>query len=172
MIRPASCDVHPKMSPRMADRLHLVGCQTANLLLFLLAAAVSGCGDFREVPVGSEDHAVTMRLSNSGTSSLQCRLMFGHWVERDLGVLEPADTIDIQMMQSGRDGALYVERADGQRQMMIENIVCGRAGRWMESFGQIDFAPVRAGRPALVTATCASRSDRDRVTCSTSQSAN
>jgi hypothetical protein len=138
--------------------------------LFLLATALGGCGDFREVSVGSADHPLALRLSNSGTSSLQCRLMFGHWVERDLGVLEPADTIDIQMMQSGRDGALYVMRADGQRQMMIENIVCGRAGQWKKSFGQVDFAPVRAGRSALVTATCASHNVRERVTCSTIQS--
>lgn len=167
MIQPTNCDVDVKERPRIAHRQHQFGRQTACLLLSLLVTAASGCGDSRIISAGNEDHAVTMRLSNSGTSALQCRLMFGHWVERDLGALDPAATIDIQMMQSGRDGALYVERADGQRQMMIENIVCSRTGQWMESFGQVDFAPIRAGRPTSVTAVCASPSDHERVICST-----
>lgn len=139
--------------------------------LLLIVPILAGCGDFQWNTSKSKDHAVALRLTNIGAAPLQCRLHFGHWVERDLGMLEFEDTVEIAIMQSIADGAFYVVSADGQKQMMIENIVCGRAGDWMASFGQVDLAPLRASRPARVTALCALPMDHERVMCTSTGAA-
>lgn len=126
------------------------------LLALLLAAA--GCH-------ANEDHRLSLWLVNAGAQPLHCRIMFGHWVDRDLGELSAEAAVEIEMMQAARDGALYIPRADGQRLMMIENIVCGRAGNWMATLGQVDLAPLRADRLTSVTAHCAAPADSGRVAC-------
>lgn len=111
------------------------------------------------------DPSIAMTLTNTGTAPLQCRLMYGHWVDRDLGGLAPGASVALQMRQSARDGALYVMRADGQRQMMIETIQCARPGAWMETFGQVDFAPVRSRRAHAIDASCQAPRGDGRVAC-------
>ena len=113
----------------------------------------------------SADHPVSLHLTNTGAEALQCRLMFGHWVDRDLGRLAPGGSVDIAMMQQDRDGALFILRDDGARRMMIETINCGRDGNWMETFGQVDLAPARMARPADIDAACAVPADPGRVVC-------
>jgi len=111
------------------------------------------------------DHPVFLHLANAGTEPLQCRLMFGHWVDRDLGRLAPGESIDIAMTQQGADGALFILRDDGARRMMIETINCGREHNWMETFGQVDLAPARSARPARINAGCAAPKGSGRVVC-------
>lgn len=154
-----------KPSSEVGRRRHATVRRSAGLLLSMILAA--GCSEFPGSSSTGRDHAVVMRLTNTGAAALQCRLLFGHWVERDLGALQRNETIEISLMQARGDGAFYVVRADGQRFMMIENIVCGRSGDWMASFGQIDFAPLRSSRPRSVAAICASPLDRGRILCST-----
>ena len=113
----------------------------------------------------ASDRPITLHLTNTGSEPLQCRLMFGHWVDRDLGRLAPGEGTDIAMMQQTTDGALFILRGDGQRRMMIETINCGRAGDWMESFGQVDLAPARADRPGSIEANCAAPAGSGRVMC-------
>jgi len=113
------------------------------------------------------DRPVTLHLTNSGAEPLQCRLMFGHWVDRDLGRLAPGGSIDIAMTQQNTDGALFILRDDGARRMMIETINCGRGSDWIETFGQVDLAPARIARPARIAATCAAPAGPGRVTCPT-----
>lgn len=127
----------------------------------------AGCSEIDGGSSTSKDHAVALRLTNTGEAALQCRLLFGHWVERDLGTLQRNEAVEISLMQARGDGAFYVVRADGRRHMMIEDIVCGRPGDWMASFGQVDFAPLRSSRPKFIAAICASPLDRGRVLCST-----
>src|SRR4030095_3806331 len=103
----------------------------------------------------AQDRPVTLSLTNAGPSPLHCRLMFGHWVDRDLGAFAPGASTDVAMTQAASDGALYVLRADGERKMMIETIQCAQSGDWMESFGQVDFAPVRSRRAQAIEANCA-----------------
>jgi hypothetical protein len=91
--------------------------------------------------------------------------MFGHWVEQDLGLIAPGGSVGLAISQAGKDGALYILRADGQRRMMIETILCGRDGDWMASYGQVDFAPARSGRPAAIEASCALPEAGGRVAC-------
>lgn len=126
----------------------------------LLALTFASC-----TPDSTGDRPVTLRLTNTGAEPLQCRLMFGHWVDRDLGRLAPGEGVDIAIMQQDTDGALYILRDDGARRMMIETINCGREGNWMESFGQVDLASARAARPANIAATCAAPPGPGRVTC-------
>ncbi|MFM9844568.1 MAG: hypothetical protein ACKVOI_16525 [Dongiaceae bacterium] len=111
------------------------------------------------------DRSVTLHLANTGVEPLQCRLMFGHWVDRDLGRLAPGDGVDIAMTQQNSDGALFILRDDGARRMMIETINCSRRGDWMGTFGQVDLAPARAARPAGINVACAAPEGRGRVVC-------
>ena len=113
----------------------------------------------------AQDRPVTLALSNAGNEPLRCRLMFGHWVDRDLGALAPGATADIDMTQAARDGALYVLRADGARKMMIETIQCAQSGDWMAHFGQVDFAPIRSRRAAAIEASCAAPVGGGRTLC-------
>jgi len=111
------------------------------------------------------DRPVTLSLTNAGSLPLSCRLQFGHWVDRDLGTLAPGAATDIVMMQATEDGALYVMRADGERQMMIETIQCARPGDWFGSFGQVDLGPVRKRPTGTVEASCAAPAGDARVAC-------
>ena len=110
------------------------------------------------------DPSIRLTLANTGAEPLQCRLMFGHWVDRDLGRVEPKAAIGLKISQAP-DGALYIMRADGQRRMMIETITCARGQDWMGSFGQVDLAPVRSGRPTEIAASCAAPEGGGRVDC-------
>ena len=91
--------------------------------------------------------------------------MFGHWVDRDLGALAPGASTALSMTQAASDGALYVLRADGERKMMIETIQCAQSGDWMETFGQVDFAPIRSRRAQAIEASCAAPVGGGRTVC-------
>lgn len=129
------------------------------ILLCLCAGLLSSCTS------EAQDRPVTLSLANSGTEPLRCRLMFGHWVDRDLGALAPGASTALSMTQAASDGALYVLRADGERKMMIETIQCAQSGDWMESFGQVDFAPIRSRRTHAIEASCAAPVGGGRTTC-------
>ena len=113
----------------------------------------------------AQDRPVTLSLANAGPEPLRCRLMFGHWVDRDLGALAPGASTDVAMTQAASDGALYVLRADGARKMMIETIQCAQSGDWMARFGQVDFAPIRSRRAQAIEASCAAPVGGGRTTC-------
>jgi hypothetical protein len=132
-----------------------------SLPAFFLCVALSACAQQR----ASDDQPVALALTNAGTEALSCRLMFGHWVDRDLGELAPGAATTLAMTQSANDGALYVMRADGQRRMMIETIQCAHAGDWMQNFGQVDLAPVRSARAHAVEASCAAPAGGGRTIC-------
>ena len=113
----------------------------------------------------AQDRPVTLSLANAGPEPLRCRLMFGHWVDRDLGALAPGAATTVDMTQATGDGALYVMRADGERKMMVETIQCAQSGDWMETFGQVDFAPIRSRRAQAIEASCAAPLGGGRTTC-------
>jgi hypothetical protein len=113
----------------------------------------------------SPDPALRIRIANAGTQPLQCRVMFGHWVDRDLGLVT-ANEVSIAVQQQPRDGALYVLRDDGRRRMMVENIYCAQPGNWQATVGQMDLAVVRRQRPKDVSVRCALPAAGGRVTCS------
>lgn len=125
------------------------------LCLGLLSSCASDAGD----------RPVTLSLANAGAEPLRCRLMFGHWVDRDLGTLAPGAATELAMTQAASDGALYVLRADGERKMMIETIQCAPAGDWMQTFEQVDFAPIRSRRAQAIEASCAAPAGGGRTIC-------
>jgi hypothetical protein len=106
-------------------------------------------------PMPAQDSTVTIRLQNAGAGAMQCQVMFGHWVDRDLGILAPGDGVSIAVQQQRRDGALYIMRDDGQRRMMIQTIVCGRNGDWQATANQLDLEGIRTARPVEAVASCA-----------------
>jgi hypothetical protein len=133
--------------------------RAASSALILCAIVLASCAS------GAEDQPITLSLTNAGTEPLHCRVMFGHWVDRDLGELAPGAAAELAMTQAAKDGALYVMRSDGQRKMMIETIQCAQSGNWMRSFGQVDFAPIRSRRARTIEASCAAPTGEGRVAC-------
>jgi hypothetical protein len=137
------------------------------LLPFLsVALLVAGCAGGNTT---SSDPEVLIRISNARAEPLQCRMMFGHWVDRDLGVATigggTSTGISVKLQQQSEDGALYIMRDDGERRMMVENIFCARPDDWQATVGQIDLAAVRTGRPKEVWVSCALPAGGGRVTC-------
>jgi hypothetical protein len=130
-----------------------------SILLCLCAVLLASCVS------NTQDRPVTLALANAGSEPLRCRLMFGHWVDRDLGTLAPGATAELSMTQAAGDGALYVLRADGERKMMIETIQCAPSGDWMATFGQVDFAPIRSRRAQAIEASCAAPAAGGRTIC-------
>ena len=120
------------------------------VLLCALGLVLSGCA-----AASSSDPTVTVSLHNDGATPMQCRVQFGHWVSRDLGTLAPGVVTRFQIQQQPKDGALYVERDDGQRRMMIENIFCNAPDDLQATVGQVDLAPARTARMQQIDAACA-----------------
>jgi hypothetical protein len=126
----------------------------ALLLTLILAACTT-----------APDRVAIVQLTNTGAEPLSCKIIYGHWVERDLGPLAPGTTFNIALRQAAKDKALYVNRDDGQRQMMIENIVCGRLNDWLGTQGQIDLTKARQQDISHLEATCAAPAGAGRVAC-------
>lgn len=135
--------------------------------LVCAALAIAGCAQTsgQGAPAKSADQAVTLHLTNGGAETLRCSIVFGHWVYRELGVFAAGQTRDVSMMQAAKDGALYVNRYDNERQMMIENLLCGRPDNWHDSVGQVDLAVVRSTRVTRFSAQCAAPDGPGRVAC-------
>ena len=132
-----------------------------SLRFLLLTLLLSGCAG-----AARQDPTVEVHLMNAGARPLQCRLIFGHWVDRDLGVLGPGAESGFTIQQSPKDGALYIMRSDGARRMMIENLFCAEPGKVETTLGQVDFAPARSARTSRIDARCAAGPDGGRVSCS------
>lgn len=132
----------------------------AMTLALFLAACTSGVPE-----TVTPDKTVALQIKNVGAEPLSCKIVFGHWVERDLGKLAPGDEIDVEMKQVWKDGALYIDRYDNERKMMIENIVCGRTDNWRDTLGQINLTKARAEFPDIINASCQAPSTGDRVSC-------
>jgi hypothetical protein len=111
---------------------------------------MSGCESSR---AGGTDEAVALRIANDGTQALRCVLLFGHWVTRDLGIIDAGASHDLTMIRDPRDGSLYVLRDDG-RELMIENVVCGADRAWAETLGQVPLLPVRDSRDRELWTSC------------------
>jgi hypothetical protein len=135
--------------------------------LVCAALAIAGCAQTPSgrAPDKGADQAVTLRLANVGAETLRCSIVFGHWVYRELGLFAPGQARDVAMMQAAKDGALYVNRYDNQRQMMIENLLCGRPDNWHDSVEQVDLAAVRSTRVTRFSAQCAAPDGPGRVAC-------
>jgi hypothetical protein len=156
---------------RVVDtKMQLSMTKAAGLRRMLLPLAVAifwwGTGQADQIasPHVESDRALRIGLAITGGQPLHCRLIFGHWVERDLGLIAPGASVDIDVSQA-KDGALYIMRDDGQRRMMIETIFCGDDGQWMASYGQVDLAPARSRRPGQIEASCAAPAAGGRVDC-------
>lgn len=126
--------------------------------LLILASCVADRQD-------AADTALTIELANSGAEPLRCQLIYGHWVERPLGEIAPGASVKVELMRAAEDGGLYNMRPDGQKKMMVENVICGRLEGWKESLGQVGLDPLRRNPATAVDASCAAPAGTGRVTC-------
>lgn len=125
-------------------------------------SVLAGCATQQNV---SGDSATRLSLANAGAEPLRCQLIFGHWVERNLGEIAPGTSVTLDFMRAREDGGLYVMRYDGARKMMVENVICGRLGHWRESLGQVDLDALRRRPIAQAAASCAAPAGPGRVAC-------
>lgn len=126
-------------------------------LLALTAACTGVAGQTDAAPV-------RFSLQNTGTTPISCRLIYGHWVERDYGELAPGDSREDSFAQQG-DGGLFTMRPDGAARMMIETVQCAQYPDWLGTVGQVDFTPARRGKVRAVAARCAMPSQGGRIAC-------
>jgi hypothetical protein len=131
------------------------------ILPLFTAVLLAGCAG-NATP--SSDPEMLIRITNTGAAPLQCQMKFGHWVDRDLGIVT-TNEVSVTVQQQPQDGALYAMRDDGQRRMMVENIFCAQKGNWQATVGQMDLAVVRQERPKEVSVSCALPQTGGRVTC-------
>ena len=136
-----------------------------SLALLTAGLLATGCAGATE----PSDPEVLIRISNARAEPLQCRMMFGHWVDRDLGLATigggTSNGISVKVQQQREDGALYIMRDDGERRMMVENIFCAQKDHWQVTVGQVDLATVRTARPKEVWISCALPETGGRVVC-------
>lgn len=125
----------------------------------LVLAACTGASE----PTADDEESVVLSLSNAGGEALQCRILFGHWVEQDLGQLAAGSTRDIALRRQHSDGGLFLPRASDGRRMMIENLVCGPLQDWWERRADVPLLPLRASTARQFGTTCAVT---DRARCS------
>lgn len=111
------------------------------------------------------DHHVIFQLTNGGSETLRCKIVYAHWVERDLGLIHSDLTLNIALRQQSADHAFFIYREDMQRRLMIENIVCGHEKDWKDSLGQIDLARLRQKNVTYFDVTCAAVKDARNVLC-------
>jgi len=130
--------------------------------IMLLALLLASCALEQDA---AQDQSVTLSLTNAGSQPLRCRVLFGHWVDRDLGELPSGGVKSLAITQAAADGALYVLRSDVARKMMIETIQCAQPGSWMETYGQVDLAPIRSRRVRAIEASCAAPAEGGRTVC-------
>ena len=127
-----------------------------------MALALAGCAAQRQ---DARDAPLAVSLHNDGAVPLRCQLIFGHWVERDLGQIAPGAAVRMDLMRAGEDGGIYVMRPDGKKKMMVENVICGRADNWRATLGRLDFTPLRQRAARAADAHCAAPVDGGRAAC-------
>jgi hypothetical protein len=135
---------------------------------FCFIALVAACQVLASCVADRQDDGdapLTIALRNSGAEPLRCQLIFGHWVERSLGEIAPGASIRLDLMRAGEDGGIYVMRPDGERKMMVENVICGRTETWQATLGQVDLAPLRVRAATAALASCAAPAGAGRVAC-------
>lgn len=120
-----------------------------------------GCVADRQDAAGTP---LAINLANKGGEPLRCQLIYGHWVERGLGEIAPGASIKIALMRAS-DGGLYNMRPDGRKEMMVENVICGRLEGWKDSLGQVDLNEPRRRPLTRVEASCAAPAGAGRVAC-------
>jgi hypothetical protein len=121
------------------------------MLVFAVAMIVAACSTATET---GPDAPVALRIVNRGSDPIRCMINFGHWVTRDLGVIEKNGSKTVRFHRQPSDGALYIPREDGQRLMMIENIFCSATDSSAASRGQVPLLAIQSGRSHRYSSVC------------------
>lgn len=112
----------------------IVGAIRRRVTVFAMSLAMAACSTATKT---APDAPIALKIVNRGSNPIHCMINFGHWVTRDLGVIEENGAKTVRFHRQPADGALYIPREDGQRLMMIENIFCSAPGDAPASRGQV-----------------------------------
>jgi hypothetical protein len=104
-------------------------------------------------PAAAEPASIELRIRNAADVPLRCVLVLAHFVTIEHPALPPGATVSVVMQRDAAAGTLAIPRADG-RAMMIENLLCGAAGRWDETRGEVPLLALRGATPARMTTAC------------------
>jgi hypothetical protein len=127
------------------------GALCRRIAIFATWLAMAACSTATET---APDAPNALKIVNRGSNPIHCMINFGHWVTRDLGVIEENGAKTVRFHRQPADGALYIPREDGQRLMMIENIFCSAPGDAPASRGQVPLLAIQAGQSHHYSSIC------------------
>lgn len=119
----------------------------------LRGCAVALAAFVTSAQAGAQTAPVELTIRNAGAEPLRCVLVLAHFVTVEHPALPPDATAAVVLQRDAAAGTLALPRDDG-RAMMVENLLCGAAGRWEETRGEVPLLPLRAGTPARMSTAC------------------
>ena len=107
------------------------------------------------------DALVDLDLINGDSQTLRCVTVLAHFVSLPDLTIAPGATLRVSYFRGADDGTLYILLDDG-RQMMVENLLCGRTDDWDATRGEVPLLDVRASASPHMVMTC---QVADRLQC-------
>ena len=132
------------------------------LAVILLLGGCAGARQLRD-PVPNSD-TVLLEIQNRTGGPLRCVVVLAHFVTRDLEPIRPNGTTRLELWRGGQ-GVLGFGQHKGEP-MMVENILCGEAGRWQGTATDLPLTDIRAARTDRFLASC--RPGDPRLVCTVS----
>ena len=127
---------------------------------------LGGCAEARQWrDPAPESDTVSLEIQNRTGEPLRCVVVLAHFVTRNLEPVRPNGTARLELWRGGGQGALGFGQHKGEP-MMVENILCGEAGRWQGTATDLPLTDIRAARTDRFLASC--RPGDPRLVCTVS----
>lgn len=119
----------------------------AAAILLFIAPALAG-GD-----EAATFDALTLTIRNDGADTLRCAAVLAHFMSEPLGAIAPGDRLTVTLRRDRANGTLALGPRE-DRDVPLENILCGRDAHWTASTGDLPLGAVRTGTVARFEARC------------------
>lgn len=127
----------------MIVRIHF---WAAAILLFIAPALAGG-------DEAATSDALTLTIRNDGADTLRCAAVLAHFMSETLGAIAPGDRLTVMLRRDPANGTLALGPRE-DRDVPLENILCGRDADWTASKGDLPLSAVRTGAAARLEARC------------------